>query len=142
MSQLSRFMKNSKAVRENTTYIPTKSFTDENGKPLEWVIKPLTTKENDELKDRWTKDMPVLGKPNQYTQKLNQSKYIASLVAKSVVEPNLNSSELQDSYGVKSPEDLIREMIDNPGEYADFVEFITKYNGFTDINDDIKEAKN
>lgn len=41
-----------------------------------------------------------------------------------------------------TPEALIIEMVDDPGEYADFAQFITQFNGFTDINDDIEEAKN
>lgn len=85
---------------------------------------------------------PILGKPNQFKQQLDVAKYNASLIAKSVVEPNLNDAELQDSYGVKTPEALIVEMIDNPGEYSQFLVFVTELNGFTDINDDVEKAKN
>lgn len=142
MSKLSCFLKDNKSKRDNTTYIPTKAFKDENGNPIKWIIKPLSTREYDAIRDRCMKDVPVLGKPNQYTQKLDASNFNASLIAASVVEPNLNDAQLQDSYGVKTAKDLIREMIDNPGEYNDFLAFIIDYNGFTDINDDIEEAKN
>lgn len=33
-------------------------------------------------------------------------------------------------------------MIDNPGEYSQFLVFVTELNGFTDINDDVEKAKN
>ena len=142
MSKFSRFLKENKAVRENVKYVPTKSFTDENGNPIEWTIKHLTTKEAEAMRDKYTKDVPILGKPNQFKQQLDVAKYNASLIAKSVVEPNLNDAELQDSYGVKTPEALIVEMIDNPGEYSQFLVFVTELNGFTDINDDVEKAKN
>ena len=142
MSKFSRFLKENKAVRENVKYVPTKSFTDENGNPIERTIYPLTTKEAEAKRDKYTKDVPILGKPNQFKQQLDVAKYNASLIAKSVVEPNLNDAELQDSYGVKTPEALIVEMIDNPGEYSQFLVFVTELNGFTDINDDVEKAKN
>ena len=54
MSKFSRFLKENKAVRENVKYVPTKSFTDENGNPIEWTIKPLTTKEAEAMRDKYT----------------------------------------------------------------------------------------
>ena len=60
----------------------------------------------------------------------------------SVVEPNLNSVELQNSYGVMSGEDLIFKMVDNPGEYNDFAEFIQKFNHCVPLEDKVAEAKN
>jgi hypothetical protein len=142
MSKLNRFLKENKIVKENTFYPATKSLVDEDGSPLLWEIKPLTTKRNEDLRDSCTREVPVKGKPNMYKEKLDGTKYTAKLVAESVVFPDLYDKELQDSYGVMTPEALIMEMIDDPGEYANFAKFITEFNGFTDINDDIEEAKN
>lgn len=143
MSNLSLFLKKNKKVRENTTYPATKSLVDENGKPLEWVIKPLTTKENEDIRESCTYEVPVRGKPNMFRPKVNTSQYLAKMIVASVVEPNLYNAELQDSYGVKTPEDLLKEMIDDPGEYNDFATFIQQFNGFTtNINDSIEEVKN
>lgn len=142
MSNLNRFMKSNKLVRENTTYAATKSLVDENGEPLLWTIRPMTTKENDSIMDDCTIDVPVTGKPNQYRTKLVQSKYMAKLICASVVEPNLHDKELQDSYGVMTPEDLIREMIDNPNEYGELANFIQKFNEFKPLDEKVDEAKN
>lgn len=142
MSKLNRFLKENKIVKENTFYPATKSLTDEEGNPLLWEIKPLTTKRNEELRDSCTREIPVKGKPNVYKEKIDATKYTAKLIAESVVFPDLYNKKLQDSYGVMTPEALIMEMIDDPGEYASFAQFITEFNGFTDINDDIEEAKN
>ena len=143
MSNFSRFMKENKIVKVNTTFAPTKSLVDENGEPLLWTIKPLSTKENDNIRDDCMVDVPVVGKPNVFRPKLMTSKYIAKMICACVVEPNLHNKDLQDSYGVMTPEDLLKELIDDPGEYQDFANFIQEFNGFnTTIEDKVEEAKN
>lgn len=143
MSNLSRFMRTNKKMKENGHYAPTITLTDENGKPLEWEFKPLTSKENDQIKDDCTVDVQVKGKPNLYRQKLNTSKYLVSMIAACTVTPNLYDKQLQDSYGVKTPEDLIYEMVDDPGEYGELCLWIQKYQGFdTTMDDKVEEAKN
>lgn len=143
MSKFSRFMKENKTVKENTTYAATKSLTDENEKPLLWTIKALSTKENDNIRDDCIIDVPVTGKPNTFRPKLNTSKYIAKMICACVLEPNLYDKDLQDSYGVMTPEDLLKEMVDDPGEYQDFASFVQNFNGFdTTLEDKVEEAKN
>lgn len=143
MSDLSRFLKTNKIKRENTTFAATKSLVDAKGNPLPWTIKPLTTKENDAIRDECMIDVPVKGKPNVFRPKLDTSKYIGKMICTCVVEPNLYDKDLQDSYGVMSPDDLLKEMIDDPGEYQEFATFIQNFNGFnTTLEDKVEEAKN
>lgn len=143
MSNFSRFMKSNKKQKENTTYAATKSLVDEEGKPLLWTIRPLTSKDNEEIREACTMDVPITGKPGMFRPKLNSSKYLAKMICASVVEPDLYDSELQDSYGVMKPEDLILEMVNDPGEYAEFGAFIQKFNGFTEsLEEKVEEAKN
>ena len=143
MSKFSRFMKHNKIVRENTIFPATKSLVDENGDPLQWVIKPMTTKENEELRDSCMIEIPIPGKPNTYRPKLVTSKYIAKMICACVVEPNLHDAELQDSYGVMTPEELLMAMVDDPGEYQAFTVFVQNFNGFnTTLEDKVEEAKN
>lgn len=143
MSNLNLFLKKNKKIKENTTFAATKSLCDEKGNVLEWQIKPLTTKENEDIRESCTFEVQVKGKPNLFRPKVNTNLYIAKMIVASVVEPNLNNAELQDSYGVKKPEDLLKEMIDDPGEYNEFAAFIQKFNGFTTtMEDEVEEAKN
>lgn len=143
MSDFSRFMKKNKITRENTVFPATKSLVDEKGNALQWTIKPLSTKENDNIRDACMIDVPVKGKANMYRPKLDTSKYIAKMLCACIADPNLYDKELQDSYGVMTPEDLLKEMIDDPGEYQDFAAFVQEYNGFnTTFEDKIEEAKN
>lgn len=143
MSNLTLFLKKNKKVRENTKYAATESLCDENGKPLEWEIKALTTTEAEDIRTECTTEVPVPGKPGMYRPKVDSKLYVAKLTASCVVFPDLYNKELQDSYGVKTPEDLLKQMIDNPTEYNDFVEFVQNYNGFNNsLNDKVEEAKN
>nr|DAL12778.1 MAG TPA_asm: tail assembly chaperone protein [Caudoviricetes sp.] len=142
MSDLTRFLKKNKKIKENTTFPVTRSLADEEGKPLLWTIRPVSTSENDTLRDECMIDVQIPGKPGMYRPKLQSSKYIAKLLATSVVEPNLHDKDLQDSYGAMTPEELLKEMVDDPGEYGDFTAFVQKFNGFTNMEDKVDEAKN
>ena len=59
------------------------------------------------------------------------------------VYPDLYDEELQDSYGVKTPEDLLYAMVDGAGEFQMFEVWMQKFQGFTDSFDvKVDEAKN
>lgn len=143
MGDLSRFLKKNKKKKENIKIPATMSLTDENGSPLLWEVKPLTTKEDNAIREACTIDVPVTGKPGMFRPKFDGNKYLAKMAASCIVFPNLNDKELQDSYGVMGAEQLITEMIDDPGEYNDFMNRIQEYHGFKEtFQDKVEEAKN
>lgn len=143
MGDLSRFLKKNKKQKENLKLAATSSLCDENGAPLLWEVRPLTTKEDAELRDECTMEIPVKGKPGMYRPKFNANEYLGKLAARCVVFPNLNSKELQDSYGVMGAEQLVTEMIDDPGEFNEFMNRIQSYNGFDQaMQEKVDEAKN
>ena len=139
---IQQFLKKNKTVKENAFYPATRSLCGEDGKPLEWEIKPISTRENQRLQDACLLDVPIPGKPNQYRQKIDSTKYIGKLIAASVVTPDLYNAELQDSYEVSTPEDLVQELIDDSGEWNSFIQFINDFNGFIPLQEDIDSAKN
>lgn len=143
MSNFTRFMKQNKKVKENARYAPTKSLTDENGKPLEFEFRHITSRENEELRDTCTIEVQVKGKPNVFRPRLSTSKYITAMIVASVVTPDLYDKELQDSYGVMTPEELLMALVDEPGEYNAMAEWVQKFQGFDSTFDDkVAEAKN
>lgn len=143
MSNFSYFMKANKKVKENVFHPVTASLCDANGKPLDWEFRHITSKENDEIREDCTKEVPVTGKPNLYRPRVDGSKYTKELLIKSIVTPDLYNVELQNSYGVKRPDDLLMAMVDDPGEYNALVAFVQNFQGFnTSFNDLVDEAKN
>lgn len=142
MSNFSQFMKANKIQKQNEMFAATRSLVDEKGEPLLWEIKPLTTKENEKIRESCTIDVPVKGKPNQYRPKIDMNKYQAKLICAAVVSPDLNNADLQNSYGVMTPEELLMEMIDDPAEYTDLMIFVQQISGFKTLQEEIDEAKN
>lgn len=142
MSNFSKFMKANKIQKQNVFHAVTKSLVDEKGNPLMWELKPLTTKENEAIREACTIDVPVKGKPNMYRPKTDMNKYQTKLMCAAIVSPDLNNAELQNSYGVMSAEDLLKEMVDDPAEYTDLMLFVQQISGFKTLQDEVEEAKN
>jgi len=143
MSNVSLFLKKNKAEKSNVFYPATKTLLDGDGKPLKWEIRRIPTKEDEKIRESCTREIPVTGKPGMFRSKINTGEYMTNIMVAAVVSPDLYNAELQDSYGVKTPEDLLKEMIDDPGEYSDFVVFVQKLNGYDiTIDEKANEAKN
>ena len=78
-----------------------------------------------------------------FTKKLFRLRNVNSCFQPVSEEKILYDKELQDSYGVMTPEDLAFAMVDDPGEYNDFCEWLQKFQGFTKTLDEkVDEAKN
>ena len=70
MSKFSQFMKANKIAKPNEKYAPTTTLRDENGEPLKWEFRQITSKENDVLRESCTIEVPVTGKPNLFRPKV------------------------------------------------------------------------
>ena len=140
MSDFSFFMKSNKKKKENERFAATKSIVDADGNPVEWEFKHLTSKEVNEIREQYTTSKISNG---QYTTEINTNRFINALVAESAVYPDLRNAELQDSYGVHTPEELVYELVDDPGEYTALTDFMQKFLGFSsDLDAKIDLAKN
>ena len=125
---------------ENVKYAISNRFVDDEGNPVEWELKSIPSKLDEELRKACTERI-VLSK-NKQTKELNAMKYMDMLVVASVVEPNLNSKELQDAYGVMGAEELLKAML-KPGELIDLQQKVSEINGFDVTMDDlVNKAKN
>jgi len=143
MSKFSKFMKANKVEKANEKFAPTTSLTDENGKALEWEFKHITSKENEKIRDNCTIEIQVPGKPNLFRPRVDTTKYLAQLIVASTVYPDLYDKELQDSYDVKTPEDLLYALVDDAGEYQGLCTWMQKFQGFTkSFEEKVEEAKN
>ena len=91
MSNFSAFMKSNKKQRQNELYAATKSLTDENGVPLLWELRAITTRENEAIREECMTEVQVPGKPGMYRPRVNMSAYQAKLMAAAVVTPDLRS---------------------------------------------------
>lgn len=140
METVKGFLRQNKRVRENAKCSLSDAFLSSEGKPLEWELKPVTTEENNDIIDACTYE--AVTKKGIETR-LKIGKYNALLVASAVVYPDLYSAELQDSYGVTKPEELILKMLDSPADFNAALELVTKISGLEKmLEDKVDEAKN
>lgn len=138
---LSAFLAQNAVQIENTKMVVSKRFV-ENGKPIEWEIRALDAGEDEDIRKGATRRMLVPGKRNQYQPETDINLYLARMAAACTVFPNLMDAELQDSYKVKTPEDLLRKMLTS-GEYAEYLQTVQSLNGYDVTTEElVEEAKN
>jgi len=142
MGNLSGFLSQNAVKIDNISYVVSKRFLDENGKPIPWEIECITSTEDEALRKACTKRVPVPGKRNQYTQETDYNLYLGKLAARCTAFPNLDDAELQNSYGVMGADALLKTML-TPGEYSDYLMKIQEVNGFeVSFEESVDEAKN
>lgn len=141
MSNFAIFMAGNATKDETVKYVASKRFVDK-GKPVEWEIKAIDSDLDEAIRKECTKRVPIQGKRGQYNQETDTDKYLAKMSAACTVYPNLNDAELQDSYGVKTPDALLKKML-KPGEYTEYKAKVMEVNGYDmSMEDQVDEAKN
>ncbi|WP_324824987.1 phage tail assembly chaperone [Sinanaerobacter sp. ZZT-01] len=140
MSSLNAFLNPIK--EENAKVVASKRFVGENGKPVEWEIRALTGEEDEVIRKKCTRSVPVPGKRGQYTNETDINRYLGELAATCTVYPNLNDATLQKAYGVLGADSLLKTML-KAGEYAEYLEKVQKISGYDQTMEDlVDEAKN
>ena len=138
---LSAFMRPNVAEIKNASFAPSPRFVGEDGKPVEWEIRCISADEYARIRSSCIRQVPVIGKKGQYTQQLDTYTFQAKVAAACTVFPDLTNAELQDSWGVTKPEDLVGTMLIG-GEFDDYITEVFEVNGFKDEPELVDEAKN
>lgn len=138
---LSAFMRPNVAEIQNARFAPSPRFVGEDGKPLEWEIRCISADEYARIRSSCIRQVPVPGKKNQFTQQLDTYTFQARVAAACTVFPDLTNAELQDSWGVATPEQLVGAMLIG-GEFDDYITEVFEVNGFKDEPELVDEAKN
>lgn len=144
MSNLVAFFAHNKKQNDNIKRAISKKFIDEQGNPIEWEFAPITPERDAELKSESTKrSMIMQGKrKGQYNTDFDHFKYQRLLTVESIVYPNLNDKELQDSYNVMGADALLGKML-TIGEIADASAVAQEVNGYqAELEDMVEEIKN
>ena len=141
MSDFAVFMAGNAAKTETVKYVASKRFAVK-GKPVEWEIQAIDTDKDETLRKECTKRVPIAGKRGQYNNEVDTDKYIGKVCVACTVYPNLNDAELQDSYGVKSADALLKKLL-LPGEYTEYKAKVMEVNGYDmSMEELVDDAKN
>lgn len=120
---------------ENREIIVSNRF-QEDGKPVPFVIRPITQEENKQLIKKYSR------KDKKGNETFDRAEYVSELTASAVVFPDLTNADLQKAYGVLGASALLQKML-YVGEYAELAQAVQELSGLDqDINEDIEEAKN
>jgi len=141
MNTLAAFMKPNVEQVENHKFAASPRFKGEDGKPLLWEICCIPADEYARIRNSCIKQVPVAGKKGAYTAQLDTFAFQVKTCARCTVFPDLNNAELQGSWGVVTPHELLGKMLIG-GELDDYVTEVFKVNGFKTDNELVDEAKN
>lgn len=137
---LNGFFRQNAVKPENIKYIASSRFLDKNKKPIEWELRPITSRDDECIRRQATQKKRTQN--GQYQNEIDQEKYVGLLASTCTVYPDLNNLDLQDSYGVMGAEELLKVML-LPGEYANYLGKVQEICGFDkNMNDLVEEAKN
>ena len=138
---LKAFMAESAIKYKEVDYIASERFIDEKGNPIPWKIKILTATELSKLKAQCKKRVTNPKTQQSYIE-TDSAKLADLMIENTVIYPNLNNAELQNSYGAIGAIDLAKKML-IPGEYNDLILAVNEENGFeSGMEAKIKRAKN
>ena len=140
MGNLSYFLAGNAEKRENRKIVVSDRFRDTNG-PVAWELRSISATEDEAIRKSCTKNVPVTGKKGQYTQTFDANAYLAKLASAAIVFPDLNNTELQNSYGVMGAEQLVKTML-YKDEFDRLADALVDATDMEDINDLVDEAKN
>lgn len=138
---LKAFMAESAIQYKEVDYIASERFIDEKNNPIPWKLRILTETELSKLKAQCKKRVTNPKTQQSYIE-TDSSKLADLMIENSVIYPNLNNAQLQDSYGAVGAIDLAKKML-IPGEYNDLILAVNETNGFNSgMAEKIKRAKN
>lgn len=119
---------------EEVEFVVSERFKDDKG-AIAWKLRAMSPDNALLASDRAT---VMNGKHSDF----KTSTYFKNVVAETVVFPNLRDKELQDSYGVMDPGQLLNKML-NSAEFNVLLEKCLEINGLNKTFEDLKtEVKN
>ena len=137
---LTAFLKNNVEIVNQVEYVASNRIKA-GDEPVAWKINVLQNKVIDKLRNRYTK-MIKDGKTGVTREKFDSQGFNDAMLLESIVFPNLDDMELQDSWCVNDPLELVKAML-TPGEYADLLNAVVEAQGFeVGMDEKVRAVKN
>ena len=133
--ELSFFLAENVEQVEPVEIAVSKRIKDAQGNPIVWKIKPVPTEIANVIQNEC-----IVGKGKD--RNFDMVKYQQKMAAASVIYPNLNNAQLQDSWGVRTPDALLMKMLSDPMEFNVVFAIATGTTGGEAFEELISEAKN
>lgn len=125
------FYKENKREADEVEYIASESFTDGEGRPVPWKLRPVTADEESRIRESCT-ETKVDKRTGVINEIFHDQKYTVALTCQGVVFPDLMNSNLQSSYGARGASSLLKKML-NAGELQSLALKVIEVSGLDDI---------
>ncbi|WP_251846150.1 phage tail assembly chaperone, partial [Enterococcus faecium] len=110
------------------------------GQPIPWILKPITTKQMEDIQKRNTVITRNKGITNSIT---DQRRATREMILETIVFPDFKDPKWLESTKFVDPVDLLMDVLSLPGDFTRITSEVMDINGLGDNKDDlIKEAKN
>lgn len=140
MQDLRAFMKGNAKKKESIKIAVSDRYKDEKGEDILWELRAITADEDKEIRRSCTKRLT--GTKSGAIEEMDTYLYMLKVACKTIVFPNLESQELQDSYGVYSEVDLLKKLL-YAGELNSLLELVEEVNGYSkSLKEKLDEVKN
>lgn len=140
VTNLSAFFATEMEQTANEFVVVTDRAKDADGNPISWEIKAISSKEIKALRRECTTVKRT--KKGVPQEDFDAAKFEMKLCAACVVFPNLLDAELQDSWEVRTPEELLGKMLLS-GEQDVLSQAVMAINGYDmDFEEEVETAKN
>lgn len=133
--ELSFFLAENVEQVEPVEIAVSKRIKDAQGNPIVWKIKPVPTEIANVIQNEC-----IVGKGKDRI--FDMVKYQQKMAAASVIYPNLNNAQLQDSWGVRTPDALLMKMLSDPMEFNVVFAIATGTTSGEAFEELVDEAKN
>ena len=142
MGLKSFFAENIKPVEHERVQISDRIIDEETGEPEFWEVRAVSAGELDAIQKRATK-LQRVGKTDRYEKVTDEDEVGLLTLAACVVYPDLRNLDLQNSFGAKSPEEVLNNML-TIGERQKLIRVCNRLNSMNeqDIDSAIEQSKN
>lgn len=155
MSSLKYFMKE-ELKKDEVVEIPgTETFTDDNGKPVPFLLRKIGIEEMNKIRQNYTVKKQArnekgkaifdkLGNPVFITE-VDDSKVTNRLIVESLVQPNLKDQDLMKFYGCVDVTEMPYKIFKKPSDYKYISNQVLLVNDLIEDKSDeelVEEAKN
>ena len=133
---IQEFLNKNKVIGLTEEVAISNRISDDNGVPLKFKVKTISSKDYDDLRN---KNMILNPVDNEY--KFSGAGFQIDLIITCCVEPNFKKKENLDAVGVATPKDYVNAVL-LPGEIDKLAGKISEVNGYKPFNELVEDAKN
>lgn len=137
---LQAFFKQNERPTKTVRYVASDRYTDENGAPMQWEIRVLSSEEENAIKQKAMRTVEL--RNGRTDEVFDTQMYIGLMSAAATVFPNLNDAALQDDRGVCTARELLLKLLTG-GEYSAYAAKVQEVNSYRPtMAENIETAKN